>query len=133
MQLGGRATERADQASARAREAGRGVEVGYVMPREGAQLWFDMMAMPVDAPDPENAYAFMNFILQPEMMAKTSNFVTYPNAVSASLPLISDEVKGDPSLFPPEELRDKLFVVTPYEQKVQRVVTRLWTKIVTGS
>lgn len=120
-------------ARTRAEEAKNGVNIDYVIPKEGAQLWFDMMAMPADAPDPDNAYAFMNFILQPEMMAKTSNFVTYPNAVPASLPLINDDVKGDPSLFPPEELRSKLFVVTPYDQKVQRVVTRLWTKIVTGS
>ena len=66
-------------------------------------------------------------------MAKISNFVTYPNAVPASLPLISEEVKGDPNLFPPEDLRQKLFVVTPYDQKIQRTVTRLWTRIVTGS
>jgi putrescine transport system substrate-binding protein len=90
------------------------------------------MAMPKDAPNPDNGYAFMNYLLRPEVIAKSSNYVTYPNAVPASLPLISEKVKGDPNLFPPEDLKQKLFVVTPYDQKVQRGVTRLWTRIVTG-
>jgi putrescine transport system substrate-binding protein len=119
-------------AKTRAEEANNGVNIEYVIPKEGTQLWFDMMAMPADAPDPDSAYAFMNFLLQPEVMAKSSDFVTYPNAVPASLPLISEEVKSDPNLFPPDDLRQKLFVVTPYDQKIQRLVTRLWTRIVTG-
>ena len=120
-------------AATRAEEAKNGVDIEYVIPQEGAQLWFDMMAIPTDAQNVENAYAFINYLLEPEVMAKISNFVTYPNAVPASLPLIDEEVKGDPNLFPPAELRQKLFVVTPYDQKVQRAVTRLWTRIVTGS
>jgi putrescine transport system substrate-binding protein len=119
-------------AATRAEEAGSGVDIEYVIPKEGALLWFDMMAMPKDAPNPESAYAFMNHILQPEVIAKASDYVTYPNAVPASLPLISEEVKGDPNLFPPDELKQKLFVVTPYDQRVQRGVTRLWTRVVTG-
>jgi putrescine transport system substrate-binding protein len=119
-------------AATRAEEAGNGVNIEYVIPKEGALLWFDMMAMPKDAPNPDNGYAFMNYLLRPEVIAKSSNYVTYPNAVPASLPLISEEVKGDPNLFPPEDLKQKLFVVTPYDQKVQRGVTRLWTRIVTG-
>ena len=120
-------------AATRAEEAKNGVDIAYVIPQEGAQLWFDMMAIPADAPNVENAYAFINYLLEPEVMAKISNFVTYPNAVPASLPLIDEEVKGDPNLFPPADLRQKLFVVTPYDQKVQRAVTRLWTRVVTGS
>lgn len=119
-------------AKTRAEESGNGVNIQYVIPKEGAQLSFDMMAMPADAPDPDNAYAFIDYLLRPEVIAKISNFVTYPNAVPASLALIDDELKGDPNLFPPDELRPKLFTVTPYDQKVQRAVTRLWTRIVTG-
>jgi putrescine transport system substrate-binding protein len=119
-------------AGTRAEEAGNGVNVEYVIPREGALLWFDMMAMPKDAPNPEAAYAFMNYILQPEVIAKASDYVTYPNAVPASLPMITEEVKGDPNLFPPDEVKDELFIVTPYDQRLQRSVTRLWTRIVTG-
>ncbi len=116
----------------RAIDAGNGVDITYVIPKEGAQLNFDMMAMPTDAPDVDNAYTFMNYLLQPEVMAKISNFVTYPNAVPASDPLIEAELRDNPNLFPPEALRQQLFVVTPYDQKVQRAVTRLWTRIVTG-
>jgi putrescine transport system substrate-binding protein len=90
------------------------------------------MAMPSDAPSPDNAYAFLNYLLEPEVMAKISNFVTYPNAVPASYAMIDEEVKGDPALFPTPELMNNLFTVTPYGQRVQRTVTRLWTKIVTG-
>ena len=119
-------------AATRAEEAGNGVNIEYVIPKEGALLWFDMMAMPKDAPNPDNAYAFMDYILRPEVIAKASNYVTYPNAVPASFALIDEEVKGDPNLFPSEELKEKLFVNTPYDQRVQRTVTRLWTRVTTG-
>lgn len=119
-------------AATRAGEAGNGVNIEYVIPKEGALLWFDMMAMPKDAANVDNAYAFMNYLLQPEVMAKSSNYVTYPNAVPASLELIDEEVKSDPNLFPPPEMKEKLFVNTPYDQRLQRTVTRLWTRITTG-
>ena len=119
-------------AATRAEEAKNGVSIEYRIPQEGALLWFDMMAIPKDAPNVENAYAFMNYLLKPEVIAKSSNFVTYPNAVPASYQYIDEEVKGDPNLFPPDDLRKKLFVVTPNDQKVQRAVTRMWTKITTG-
>jgi putrescine transport system substrate-binding protein len=119
-------------AKTRAEEANNGVSIEYFIPKEGAQIWFDMMAMPSDAPSTDNAYAFLNYLLEPEVMAKISNFVTYPNAVPASYAMIDEEVKGDPALFPTPELMNNLFTVTPYDQRVQRTVTRLWTKIVTG-
>ena len=120
-------------AKTRAEEANNGVHVEYTIPKEGALLWFDMMAMPTDAPDPEAGYAFLNYLLEPEVMAKISNFVTYPNAVPASYAMIDAEVKGDPSLFPTPEIKEKLFTVTPFDQKGQRILTRLWTKLLTGS
>ncbi len=120
-------------AKTRAEEANNGVNIEYVIPKEGAQLWFDMMAMPADAQNVDNAYALINYLLEPEVMAKISNFVTYPNAVPASFALIDDEVKSDPALFPTPEVKEKLFTVTPFDQRTQRTVTRLWTKLVTGS
>ena len=119
-------------AGTRAEEANNGVHIAYSVPKEGALLWFDMMAMPTDAPNPDNGYAFLNYLLEPEVMAKISNFVTYPNAVPASYAMIDDEVKGDTSLFPTPELREKLFTVTPFDQKGQRTLTRLWTRLLTG-
>ena len=120
-------------AKTRAEEANNGVNIAYAIPKEGAQIWFDMMAMPADAPNPDGAYKLIDYLLQPEVMAKISDFVTYPNAVPASYDLIDEEVKSDPSLFPTAEVKQNLFTVTPYDQRVQRTVTRLWTKLVTGS
>ncbi|MGD9510114.1 MAG: polyamine ABC transporter substrate-binding protein [Geminicoccaceae bacterium] len=120
-------------AKTRAEEANNGVSIEYFIPKEGAQIWFDMMAMPADAPNPDNAYQLINYLLEPEVMAKISDFVTYPNAVPASYAMIDEEVKGDPALFPTPEVKENLFTVTPYDPRVQRTVTRLWTRIVTGS
>ena len=82
------------QAAVRAEEAGRGVKVEYVAGREGAQLWHDMLAIPADAPNADNAHAFINFLLRPDVMAEISNKTQYPNAVPASWPLIRPEVRG---------------------------------------
>ncbi len=119
-------------AKSRAEEANNGVDIAYTVPKEGALLWFDLLAMPADAPNPDNAYAFLDYLLQPEVMAKISNFVTYPNAVPASSAFIDEAVKGNPSLFPTPEVRANLFTVTPFDQKAQRNLTRLWTTLLTG-
>ena len=107
--------------------------IRYTVPKEGALQWTDMLAVPADAPNPEAAYAFLDYLLQPEVMAKISNFVTYPNAVPASDPLIEETVKADPNLFPTPEIRAKLFSISPFDQRSQRTLTRIWTKLVTGS
>jgi putrescine transport system substrate-binding protein len=84
----------------RAEEAGRGVEIEYTIPVEGTIEWFDMMAIPVDAPNPEAAHAFINFILQPEIVADITNYVFYPNAVPASLEHVDPEIAEEPSISP---------------------------------
>jgi putrescine transport system substrate-binding protein len=116
----------------RAEEAGRGVEVGYSIPVEGTIEWFDMMAVPVDAPNPENAHAFINFILQPEIVADITNYVFYPNAVPASLEYVDEEIAEDPAIYPPEEVMANLFPSPVYDARTDRVLTRLWTRIRTG-
>lgn len=120
------------QAAARAREAGRGVEVGYVMPREGAQLWFDMMAIPADAPNPEDAQRFINFLLQPDVMAGITNHVRYPNAVPASRPLVNEAVRNDPNVFPPAESLAAGFVAGTPARDAERARTRLWSRFKAG-
>jgi putrescine transport system substrate-binding protein len=120
------------QAAARAREAGRGVEVGYVMPRVGAQLWFDMMAIPVDAPNPEAAQQFINFLLQPDVMAAITNQVRYPNAVPASRPLVNEAVRNNPNVFPPAEALDRSFVAGTPPREAIRLRTRLWSRFKAG-
>jgi putrescine transport system substrate-binding protein len=120
------------QARSRAEEAKNGVNVGYVIPPQGAQMWFDMMAIPADAPHVAEAHEFINYMMRPEVIAKSTNFVFYANGNKASQPFVNKEILEDPTVYPPDDLMKKLFTVTPYDQKTQKVVTRLWTKAVTG-
>ncbi len=121
------------QARDRAAEAGNGVNIAYHAPKEGAQMWFDQMAIPVDAPNPDAAHKFLNFIMEPENAAAASNYVYYANGNKASQEYLDDEVINDPAIYPDEETLNNLFTTTPFEPKVQRVVTRLWTKIKSGT
>ncbi|KZY51241.1 MULTISPECIES: polyamine ABC transporter substrate-binding protein [Sulfitobacter] len=121
------------QARDRADEADNGVEIAYNAPSEGAQMWFDQMAIPVDAPNPEGAHKFLNFIMDAENMAAASNYVYYANGNKASQEHLVEDVIGDPAIYPSEAALNNLFTTTPYPPKVQRVVTRLWTKIKSGT
>ncbi|MFK7744670.1 MAG: polyamine ABC transporter substrate-binding protein [Roseobacter sp.] len=121
------------QARDRAAEAENGVEVVYNAPSEGALMWFDQMAIPTDAPNPEGAHVFLNWIMDPENIAAASNYVYYANGNSASKPLLVEDVITDTAIYPDEATLENLFTTTPYPAKVQRVVTRLWTKIKSGT
>ncbi len=120
------------QARDRAAEADAGVRVEYAIPEEGALMWFDQMAIPADAPHPENAHMFINYMMNPEVIAKASNYVYYANGNKDSQQYLLDDVLEDPAIYPPEEVVERLFVTSPYPQDVQRVVTRLWTRVKTG-
>jgi putrescine transport system substrate-binding protein len=120
------------QASARAREADRGVAVRYVAPKEGAQLWFDLLAIPADAPNPGNAHAFINFLLQPEVMAAVTRHVGYPNGLPASRALLPPEVANDPAIFPGEALRASFFTIGPVPQAAERARSRVWARFKAG-
>jgi len=120
------------QARDRAVEADQGVDIAYVIPKEGAQMWFDQMAIPADAPHVEEAHAFINYMLKPEVAAKASNYVFYANGNKASQEFIDKEILDDPAIYPNEATLAKLFTVVPYDPRTQRTVTRIWTKIVTG-
>ncbi len=120
------------QARDRAAEADQGVEVAYTVPKEGAEMWFDQMAIPADAPHVEEAHEFLNYIMKPEVIAKASNFVFYANGNQASQQFIDKEIKEDPAVYPDEATLKKLFTVGAYDPKIQRIVTRTWTKITTG-
>ena len=121
------------QARDRADEAENGNEIAYNSPKEGAQMWFDQMAIPVDAPNPEGAHTFLNFIMDAQNMADASNYVYYANGNLASQPLLEEDVIGDPAIYPDEATLENLFTTRPYPAKVQRTVTRLWTKIKSGT
>ena len=116
-----------------AAEADAGNEIVYVIPNEGSLMWFDMMAIPADAPHPDEAHAFINYMLRPEVIAKASNYVFYANGNLASQGLLDEEVLGDPAIYPGEETLSRLYTTTPYPPKVQRLVTRAWTRVKTGN
>jgi len=96
-------------------------------------MWFDQMAIPADAPNPEGAHKFLNFILDANNMAAASNYVYYANGNLASQEFLEEDVIGDPAIYPTEEALKTLYTTTPYDAKVQRFVTRLWTKIKSGT
>ncbi|MCO5063353.1 MAG: polyamine ABC transporter substrate-binding protein [Rhizobiaceae bacterium] len=120
------------QARDRAAEANQGVTVDYVIPKEGAEMWFDQMAIPADAPHLDEALTFINYMMKPEVAAKASNYVYYANGNKASQEFIEKDVLDDPAIYPDEETLAKLYTVLPYGPKEQRLVTRLWTKVTTG-
>jgi putrescine transport system substrate-binding protein len=120
------------QARDRAAEADQGVVVDYVVPQEGAEMWFDQLAIPADAPHVEEALEFLNFMMKPEVIAKASNYIFYANGNLASQAFIDKEILDDPAIYPDAEALAKLFTVSPYDPKTQRLITRTWTKIVTG-
>ncbi len=121
------------QARDRAAEADNGVEIAYNAPSEGALMWFDNMAIPVDAPNPEGAHKFLNFIMDAQNMAAASNYVYYANGNLASQEFLAEDVIGDPAIYPTPETLENLYTTSPYGPKVQRTVTRLWTKIKSGT
>ena len=121
------------QARDRADEAENGVEIVYNAPKEGALMWFDQMAIPVDAPNPDGAHKFINFMLDAENAAAASNYVYYANGNKASQQYLLEDVIGDPAIYPDEETLEKLYTTSPYPPQVQRVVTRMWTKVKSGT
>jgi putrescine transport system substrate-binding protein len=120
------------QARDRAAEADNGVEVVYSIPKEGALMWFDQMAIPVDAPNPDAAHKFLNFIMNANNMAAASNYVYYANGNKASQEFLNEDVIGDAAIYPDTQTLENLYTVTAYDPKVQRRVTRLWTKVKSG-
>ena len=121
------------QARDRAAEADNGVEIEYYAPQEGALMWFDNMAIPVDAPNPDAAHKFLNFIMDAQNMAAASNYVYYANGNKASQEFLEEDVIGDTAIYPDEATLENLYTTSPYGPKVQRTVTRMWTKIKSGT
>ncbi len=120
------------QARDRAAEAGQGVEIAYSVPGEGAFMWFDQMAIPADAPHPAEALEFLNYIMRPEVIAKVSNYVFYANGNKASQAFLDPDVIDDPAVYPDAGTLSRLFTTAPLNSKEQRLITRTWTRVVTG-
>jgi putrescine transport system substrate-binding protein len=120
------------QAQRRAAEAKGGVTVGYAIPKEGAQLWFDNLAIPKDAPDVAEAHTLVNYLLKPEVAAKNTNFISYANGNLASQKFVDKAILDDRAIYPDAATMAKLYTVAAHDQKTQRLINRLWTRIKTG-
>jgi putrescine transport system substrate-binding protein len=120
------------QAAARAREAAKNVTVRYVAPKEGAEIGFDMLAIPADAPHKTEALAFINYVLQPDIMARITDATRYPNAIPATRALVRPELLNDPAIFPTDTESKRFFTIGPSAQSADRLRTRLWSRFKAG-
>src|SRR5947208_5492000 len=120
------------QARARAAEAKGGIEIGYTIPKEGAQMFFDNLAIPADAKNVKEAYELINYLYRPDVAAKNSDFLSYANGNLASQKLVDPKILSDRNIYPDEATQKKLFVISARDPATQRVINRLWTKVKTG-
>jgi putrescine transport system substrate-binding protein len=120
------------QARDRAEEAAKGLNIKYNIPKEGAVMFFDMLAIPKDARHPLNAHLFIDYLMRPEVAAKNSSFVNFANSNAASYPLVSEDVRNDPSIYPPAEVKVKLVPDLAETPEFTRQLTRSWTRFKTG-
>ncbi len=120
------------QARDRAREAHNGIEIRYMIPKEGSILWFNMLAIPTHAPNVDSAYAFMNYVMTPQVIADISNFTHIPNANIAAMPLLLPAVRDDPAMYPSPDVRQRLSVALPDTPDQLRAITRMWQKFKSG-
>ena len=120
------------QARNRAREAKNGIDIAYTIPKEGAMMWIDMLAIPKDAPHPDAALRFIDYVLRPETIAAISNAVAYANPNRAATPLVDPSLRDDSNVYPPQSVRARLFFDTPVTPQYERLRTRAWTRVKTG-
>jgi putrescine transport system substrate-binding protein len=120
------------QARARAADAKNGIEIGYAIPKEGAQMFFDNLAIPADAKNVTEAYELINYLYRPEVAARNSDFLSYANGNLASQKLVDPKILGDKNIYPDDATLKKLFVITARDPATQRVINRLWTRVKTG-
>jgi len=120
------------QAANRAKEAKNGVNIAYSIPKEGSNLWFDLLAIPADAANPKAAHAFINYLLDPEGIAKVSASVGYANPNPAAKAFMAPELVNNPEIYPYQEVLDKLYISTTPTPAVMRLMTRSWSKVKTN-
>jgi putrescine transport system substrate-binding protein len=121
-----------EQARSRAKESNTGVNLAYLVPREGALITVDMMGIPADAPHPQNALLWLNYLMRPDVIAGITNYVKYPNGNSASLPLIKASIREDGSIYPDAATRARLVTAKAVPVEYSRLITREWTRFRTG-
>lgn len=120
------------QAQKRAAEAKNGIEIGYSIPKEGAQMWFDNLAIPKDARNVAEAHELINYLLRPEVAAKSTNYLGYANGDVPNPQLIDKAILDDRTVYPDAATMAKLYTISAHDPKTQRVMNRLWTRVKTG-
>lgn len=120
------------QARKRAEEAKNGHDIIYIIPKEGSQMWFDSFAIPADAANPSEAHAFIDFMLRPDIAARNTNFVAYATGNLPARALVKADIRANPGIYPDEATFKRLFTTTAYDDRTQRAVARLWSRIKTG-
>jgi putrescine transport system substrate-binding protein len=116
----------------RSRAAGLHLNLAFTVPKEGSDITYNALLIPVGAPHPRAAHEFINFILNPQVIAAVTNDIHYGNDNLAALSLVNPEIRNDPAIYPPPEVRAKLFLPTEFDAKYQRLRTRVWTRIKSG-
>jgi spermidine/putrescine-binding protein len=116
----------------RVKESHQNFDIVYVTPKGQSGLWFTMMGIPVDAPNKENAYKWINFLLRPEIAADITNAITYPTAVPLAKKTIKPELLADKSIYPSEDLMKQFFIFEPIETDISRLMNRLWVQFKAG-
>ncbi len=120
-------------ATDRAEEAKNGVKIEYVIPKEGAGISYDIMAIPKDSGNKENAYKFINYILEPKVAADITDYVYYASPNQAATPLVSERIRNHPGIYPPANVEQTLFLFKPVDKKMRRMISREWTRLITGT
>ncbi len=120
------------QASDRAAEAGKPLNIAYSIPQEGALMWFDTLAVPADAPNKEGAHKFIEYLLRPEVAAKNSDFVNFANANAAATALVNEELRNDTGIYPTPEVKARLQPSLAKSAEFTRALNRTWTRFMTG-
>ncbi|MGH8136240.1 MAG: extracellular solute-binding protein, partial [Steroidobacteraceae bacterium] len=120
------------QAMYRAAEVGKPVKLAYTTQREGTLAWFDLWFIPADAPHPDNAQLFLNYLLRPDVAAAISNETRYATPNLKALALLDPEVRSDPAVYPPEAVKEKLYKGVIRDPIEERKRTRLWSRVKTG-
>ena len=120
------------QATSRAEEAGSNIVVKYVVPKEGGNLWFDMLAIPADAPNVRGAHAFIDYLLRPEVIAQVSDYVGYANPNPKADALMDPAVRNSPAAYPSAEVRSNLFVAGAHSRTILRQMSRSWSRVKSG-
>lgn len=113
-------------------KAKQGVNIGYSIPKEGAMISFDVWAIPKDAKHINSAYQFLNYLLEPQVIANVTNYIFYPSANKEAIAFVNPNIRNNPNIYPSDEVLKRLFIVTEQSPKIDRVMVRLWTKVLSG-